>query len=361
MNTVSGDTQIQQPGDHDLYRQVDQMIASHDYRSAISLLEEAGKTDQSSELSRRLIDLRIRAFPEMNWPEPSIDWPPEHDGRFDSVSGVPEVGADLFDAAVLRAGIIGKGGVIVRGLMDPATVTEMRNDIDLTLTARQSFEMSGPSGDTEYWYSRPPSVRGGPSGPAQSKAGASKQHSVTGSVWSVDSPPMALKLTQFYRDVGLPGILDEYFGEAAVLSVKKWVLRCIAPKNGSSAGWHQDGRFLGDPTIRTVNMWIALTDCGGDASAPGLELIAGNDGQIYETGTGNAAFDWTVGDTEVKEISKRHPVECPRFNAGDAIFFDHFNLHRTAFGLDHTENRYALESWFFAASRAPDKQQPLVF
>ena len=55
------------------------------------------------------------------------------------------------------------------------------------------------------------------------------------------------------------------------------------------------------------------------------------------------------------------PVLCPRFNAGDALFFDHYNLHRTGFGLNHTKNRYAVETWFFAGSTAPHKQQPVVF
>jgi hypothetical protein len=29
--------------------------------------------------------------------------------------------------------------------------------------------------------------------------------------------------------------------------------------------------------------------------------------------------------------------------------------------LSHTNNRYAIESWFFAGSTAPLKQQPVVF
>lgn len=173
---------------------------------------------------------------------------------------------------------------------------------------------------------------------------------------------MTFELLEYFREIGLPGLLTSYFEEDPVLSVRKWVVRCAAPNNGASSGWHQDGYFLGDATaIRTANLWIALTDCGGDASAPGLEIISGTGREIFETGTRGSPFDWTVGQELIDEIAQTNPVRCPRFNAGDALFFDHFNLHRTGFGLNHTNNRYAIESWFFAGSTAPVKQQPVVF
>ena len=31
-------------------------------------------------------------------------------------------------------------------------------------------------------------------------------------------------------------------------------------------------------------------------------------------------------------VAQDSPVQCPRFNAGDGMFFDHYNLHRTGFG-----------------------------
>ena len=161
--------------------------------------------------------------------------------------------------------------------------------------------------------------------------------------------------------LGLVQVVGPHFGEPAVLSVRKWVLRCVEPDNGAESGWHQDGRFLGDESIRTVNLWIALSDCGDGADAPGIEIVAANDREIYPTGTHGAVFDWIVGQELVDELGQTRPVVCPRFAAGDAIFFDHYNLHRTGFGLSHSENRYAVESWFFAGSTAPTKQQPLLF
>ena len=59
-------------------------------------------------------------------------------------------------------------------------------------------------------------------------------------------------------------------------------------------------------------------------------------------------------------ISAERPLLYPRFAPGDALFFDHYNLHRTGTGPADSGFRYAVESWFFAASTAPAKQQPLV-
>lgn len=342
---------------HKLLNQAEQLVQEGNYRSAIALLETAGRYDDPA-LAQRLIELRIQAYPEMEWPQPHSNWPPVHDNRFGSVEGFPEIGAGDLDADALKAGIFGKGGLIVRGLMDSARIKTMRENIDRVLQARIDVSQGAESdAHTNPWYRRCPSVQGGP---AQFRGG--ERYTNVGSVWSVDSPPVAFQLIEYYCEIGLPALLTGYFGEDSVLSVRKWVVRCAAPNNGASSGWHQDGYFLGDASsIRTANLWIALTDCGGDADAPGLEIIGGGERKIHETGTHGSPFNWTVGQGLVDEIAQTNPVQCPRFSAGDALFFDHFNLHRTGFGLSHTNNRYAIESWFFAGSTAPLKQQPVVF
>lgn len=341
---------------HELLQQAEQLVGAGDYRSAINLLETGGHFDDQA-LAERLVELRIQAFDKLKWPEPHDHWPPAHDGRFDSVEGFPEVEAAELDVDNLKAGILGRGGLIVRGLMSEGRIAPMRENIDRVLQARMDSANEVPGMDGNPWYHRSPSVAGGPT---QFRGG--ERYTTIGSVWSVDSPPTAFQLIEFYREIGLPALLHDYFEEDAVLSVRKWVVRCAAPNNGASSGWHQDGYFLGDASaIRTANLWIALTDCGGDADAPGLEIIAGGERKIYETGTRGAPFNWTVGQGIVDDIAVSNPVQCPRFNAGDALFFDHFNLHRTGFGLDHTQNRYAVETWFFAGSTAPLKQQPVCF
>lgn len=339
-----------------LLDRAERMIDEGDYRSAIALLEKDGRYDDPA-LAQRLVELRIQAYDKINWPEPHGSWPPAHDNRFASVEGFPEVEAGELDVEDLKAGIFGKGGLIVRGLMGADRIETMRANIDRVLQARMDYANEQPGAESNPWYRRSSSVQGGP---AQFRGG--ERYTNVGSVWSVDSPPLTFQLIEYFREIGLPALLNSYFEEDAVLSVRKWVVRCAAPNNGASSGWHQDGYFLGDATeIRTANLWIALTDCGGDSDAPGMEIIAGGERKIYETGTRGSPFNWTVGQELVDEIAETNPVQCPRFNAGDALFFDHFNLHRTGFGLNHTKNRYAIESWFFAGSTAPLKQQPVVF
>ena len=57
----------------------------------------------------------------------------------------------------------------------------------------------------------------------------------------------------------------------------------------------------------------------------------------------------------------RSRVVLPEFAAGDALMFDQLTLHRTGILPTMTRDRYAIESWFFAPSRYPHDQVPLVF
>ncbi len=333
---------------------VKRLTCAGKWSSALTLLMAENTRHPDSVLERKMIDLRIRAFREMDWPAPDVSWPPTHQPLDTPGNELPEISPGELSVETLRSGILGNGGLIVRGLMGEDTVGEMRGNIDRTLLAARTATAEQ---DAQAWFTRSEQVKGGP---AQFFALGGENHSASASIWAVDSPRTANQLIQFYQSINLPALLQGYFSEPAALSVKKWVLRRVAPDNGSQSGWHQDGRFLGDG-IRTVNLWIALTDCGGDADSPGMDIVGGGNKTIYETGTHGAPFEWTVGQGLVDELGEESPVLCPRFAPGDAIFFDHYNLHRTAFGIDHTQTRYALESWFFAASRAPAKQIPVFF
>ena len=113
--------------------------------------------------------------------------------------------------------------------------------------------------------------------------------------------------------------------------------------------------------IRSLNLWLALSECGDEADAPGIEFVMDQSRVIYETGTNGAAFDWTVGQGLIDKLHGDKCIVRPRFSPGDAVIFDHYNLHRTAYGCSDSACRYAVETWFFAASRAPENQHPLVF
>lgn len=326
-----------------------------DYRGAIECLDAANHARSDARLERQIINYRIAGARRLNRAE--VAWDASHDDGFSATVGLPEIDRASLSASALRAGILGKGGLIVRGLMPSQQVTEARNCVRRALESRRAFAEGRQSESEQRWFARPEAVAGGP---VQFDRLGGEQFTDTGSVWAVDSPASAAYMIDFYRQIGMPELLECYFGEPATLSVRKWVLRCVPPNNGGQSGWHQDGQFMG-ANIRTVNLWIALTDCGTGADAPGLDIVADNTREIYATGTHGAPFDWTVGQGLVDEIGQRHPVVRPHFAAGDAIFFDHYNLHRTGYGTADVRPRYAVEAWFFAASRAPDSQQPLLF
>lgn len=149
--------------------------------------------------------------------------------------------------------------------------------------------------------------------------------------------------------------IETYFGERPALSVKKTTLRRV-PRD-SNAGWHQDGAFLGE-NIRTVNLWIALTDCG--STAPSMDMVPIRLNEIVPTGTDNADYSWSVNNDLANQVSGPTPPQRLHFKAGDAILFDEMNLHRTGVSPGMTNDRYAIEAWFFAPSKYLTDQLPIL-
>jgi hypothetical protein len=110
-----------------------------------------------------------------------------------------------------------------------------------------------------------------------------------------------------------------------------------------------------------LNVWLALSPCGGDRPCPGLDVVPKRFDGLVPTGTDGAYFDWAVGHDCVLRESADAPIIRPEFQAGDALLFDELFLHRTALEPTMTEERYAIESWFFAPSMYPGDIQPIVF
>ena len=81
--------------------------------------------------------------------------------------------------------------------------------------------------------------------------------------------------------------------------------------------------------------------------------------EILGAGEGEAVFDWSVSDHAMKTSQSNNTIIAPVFEAGDALFFDHFLLHRTQYGHDFIRPRYAIETWFFGEKNFPSNQVPL--
>ena len=111
--------------------------------------------------------------------------------------------------------------------------------------------------------------------------------------------------------------------------------------------------------INTINLWIPLTECGGETGAPGMDLIPKRLNKIASAE--GATFDWSVSDEEASSNFGGASPVAPVFNPGDAFFFDHFYLHRTQFRDDFTKLRYAIETWFFGSTSFPKSQVPIAW
>lgn len=272
---------------------------------------------------------------------------------------LPEIDAGELAVDVLREHVANAGGLIVRGLITEPEAQAYREKVHAAFEERQRIEEGSINVASTSWLQRPSSIAGIPVGRNHAKR---QKGMAIGSMWAVDAPTIALDLIGTFQTLGLDDLLAAYFHDGPVLSVKKWVLRRVKPNNGAEAGWHQDGRFMGEG-IRSLNLWLSLSACGSGSEAPGIEFLVDNKREIYETGTQGAHFDWTVGQQLVESLATAGvgAIVRPYFGPGDAVFFDHYSLHRTAFGLSDCDHRYAVESWFFPRSNAPQNQHPLVF
>ena len=321
----------------------------------LSLLDEKYRVSPSLELAKEIINSRISGFESS---EPiSCKWNEPMKSMQAASCELPEIDASNLSVDLIKKSIASSGGLIVRNFASRGECTDLHFEISQALEEYRELSQGRVQKSDCKYVSRPEFV---PGEKKQFPTDNCDQGIATGSIWAVDIPELALQLINFYKHKGVDKLLRQYFDEPAVLSVKKWLLRCIAPNNGAEAGWHQDGRFMGE-SIRSLNLWLALSECGAKADAPGIEFVMDQSRIIYETGTDGAAFDWTVGQGLIDKLHGDKCIVRPRFSPGDAIIFDHYNLHRTAYGSSDSACRYAIETWFFAASRAPQNQHPLVF
>lgn len=318
-------------------------------QDAIATLREANRKQPNPALERAVVDLLLQnrstgnAAPAQAAAENSAD---AHTSRFRDGT-IPEVPASEFSVDVLREAIDSTGYLIVRDFFDNTDTAEVRACIDAALNARVEAETAGGD-DNNAWYYPSPHFPG--THKAFAKLKKNQDYSRTGSIMVIDSPRGSFRVLEMYRKYGLKKLLDAYFGEPAVLATRKWVFRLVEPRDlghGIGGGWHQDGRFMGEG-IRALNMWVALSECGEGTDSPGITLLPKRITEILETGTRGANIDWVVPGALVEELNEDSPIVNPHFNAGDALFFDHYSLHRSGHEPGLTRNRYALESWFYA-------------
>jgi hypothetical protein len=327
------------------------LVATGRRDDAIELLTAWNPDDRPADVARRILQLRHDAYFELADRPGRPTWPPVYGDLFvDLPPGrIPEVDHSELSAAVLGGAVLHRGSLLVRGLVDERSVERLVAHIDRALVAARAWLDGATPERTAPWFelftpSEPFSV------------GLSRRFVVQGGgVLGPDSPLAMCAVIDVLTAAGIGSILREYLGERPALSAKKTTLRRVPPDSGSD--WHQDGAFLG-ADVRSLNVWLALSDCGVDA--PGLDVVPRRL-DLVETGTDGAIFDWSVGAPVVERAAGSGGVVRPVFRAGDALLFDERNLHATACSPAMTADRYAVEAWFFAPSTYPSDQVPLVF
>ena len=268
---------------------------------------------------------------------------------------LPEVTLADLSADCLRTALAEHGALVVRNMFSQDEADTLVGAIDHVLDACASSKAE--RGNVSGTYYNPPENMVSIMPNKAVELGSLRMfNNAGGAAMCVEAPSVAETLLQLYEQRGVKRLVGEYLGEPACLSVKKWVLR-RSKLPFHEGGWHQDGAFMGTD-INSINMWIPLTDCGGETGAPGMDIVPE---RLHKVASSDGAtFGWSVSDSHIDGGFKSSPV-APVFGAGDALFFDHLYLHRTQCRDDFSKVRYAVETWFFGATTFPKDQIPMVW
>jgi hypothetical protein len=333
----------------DLLAEADRLANDGHGLDAIRQLSEANRARREPQVEERLVMLRHDVFASLPR-RPPESLAPEVVREEPAGTLAPTDPHDL-DVARLRRELSHHGCVLVRGLIPPERAEAMARGIDRALDAFDGCEAAGSQADSPWYFPFAPPSAGQFAWRRRGWVRAS------GGLWTADSPRMLFELMELVEDTGIAALIEAYFGERPALSANKCTLRRVP--TDTNTNWHQDGAFLGRE-VRSLNLWLALSPCGVDA--PGLDIVPQRFDEILPTGTEGALFDWSVSPAVVEGASGGpDAVVSPEFGRGDALLFDHMFLHRTGVRPGMTQQRWAIESWFFAPSSYPDGQIPLAY
>lgn len=312
----------------------------------------------------RLRDLRVRAGQRISdeiltgWAGDEEEIPPQ---LFESESSdLPEIDVRELSIEALRSAMHHNGALIVRNFFSPREAFDYQREIEGVIEAAREHHEFEVNGEPEVRSTNSKARFLPLKKPASEERGGS--HAFLGKSGAIEtflSPRVSAKLLDSFENQGLRGLLQAYFQDEPCLSFKKSVLRRSEPLK-HPAEWHQDGAFM-NKGIQSLNLWISLTDCGDGTESPGMDLIPRRLTSVLPTGTNGAIFDWSVSGATVVEAFPDTTPARPFFAAGDAVFFDHFNLHATSSSPAFTQPRYAIETWFFSKSRCALNQTPVFW
>ena len=280
---------------------------------------------------------------------------------------VPEVEADALTVDIVKRAISEKGCLIVRNFLNEKEAQQMQSYVDYSFNLHDK-----PEGKVSQYLLKQvelaKAVEHAKDDIAKHRETNDTYTDITkiarklvrtlgqsSSQLAATTPIITDKILALYDRKGLKNLLNDYFENEPCVSIYKWVLRkAMSPP--VPIDFHQDGAFMG-PSIDSLNVWVSLSHCGGDSNAPGMDFVPVR--LKSEFGKGTGSMNWTVAESAVHDVYGEQAVVAPRFNRGDALFFDHFLVHRTQHVADCARNRYAVETWFFDSVNFPKNQIPV--
>jgi hypothetical protein len=325
------------------------LVAADDAAGAVDLLAAANRDAPDPAVEIRLVELRREAARGRRTGEGRTPWPPGYADPFPAVEGaLPEIGRDGFATDVVGGAVAHHGAVVVRGLFSPDQVDRCVAAIDRAHEVREAVAEGRVEPDASF--SPLPGDE-----PLKTQV-LRNMVGVQGGIWLADSPTATATALEALDEVGAVAMMTEHFGDRPFFSLQKSTLR-RSPAEWRMVAWHQDGSFL-DADVRTMNIWVALTPCGGDLPTPGLEVVPRRMAEILPVD--GVMSPHSIDYDLVDEIAAETPTIIPEFAPGDALVFDEHFLHRTHLPQEMTHPRYALECWFFAPSHHTTDYVPLL-
>ncbi|MEO6629463.1 MAG: phytanoyl-CoA dioxygenase family protein [Aquihabitans sp.] len=329
---------------------VAQLIAESRFVEAVDALAEANRRERHPDLEVALIALRHRAAATTAATAGRSPWPPVYTDPFPDVVGyLPEIPAAELTAELLGGAVAHHGCLIVRGVFSPEQVERSVAAIDRTHEHHTGEGLDEATTASERaWFHPFPTNNYN----SNLRAMVARQ----GGTWMADSPSSTSQILDELADAGVIAAISGHLGERPFFSLQKSTLRRSVPVNNLVA-WHQDGSFL-DSDVRTMNVWVALSACGGDQPSPGMEVIPRRFEEILPVD--GVMSPHSISYDLIAELAATMPTIIPEFAPGDAMVFDEHFVHRTHLFADMTEIRYALECWLFAPSHQSASYTPLL-
>ena len=338
----------------DLRRNAINAEADGQIREAIAAWTAVNRLHPDPKVEEHLVQLRCNlAFsrPAGVAIEP---WPRQLEDPFPDVFGQPpQIDADVLSMEVLGGAILHHGCLLVRGMLTPEHVSAIRTTIDRAFDGRSDHLQGVPASETTPWYV--PCATWDERTP--DKAHNSRRYSDAGrgAIHACDSPRAMSQIAEALEAGRVLPVIAEYLGEQPVLSANKTMLRRVPPE--AKPSWHQDGSFMGQQT-RTVNVWIALSDCGDGREAPGIAIVPRRLARSLRGEVDKG--DIILTPDQFAEASEGISAIRPTFAPGDALLFDELLAHANGGGQPGlTRPRYAVEAWTFAPTALPTRYLPI--